>query len=65
MVADSWVWLQGPAAQRPGSSLYAARSVHIHVEGVAQAWANGRPQRPGPAPPTVQVDPPDGGRLAE
>eukprot|EP00969_Alexandrium_andersonii_P275317 12167501-Alexandrium_andersonii.AAC.1 len=20
MLADSWVWLQGPAAQRPGSS---------------------------------------------
>eukprot|EP00969_Alexandrium_andersonii_P172931 7644554-Alexandrium_andersonii.AAC.1 len=65
MVVDSWVRLQGPAAQRPGGFLYATRSVHIRVAGVVQAWANGRPERPGPAPPAVQIEPPDDGRLAE
>eukprot|EP00969_Alexandrium_andersonii_P200873 8873822-Alexandrium_andersonii.AAC.1 len=46
MLADSWVRLQGPAAQRPTGSWYATRSVHIRVEGAVQAWANGRHARP-------------------
>eukprot|EP00969_Alexandrium_andersonii_P190872 8432994-Alexandrium_andersonii.AAC.1 len=45
MLADSWVRLQGPAAQRPTKSWYATRSVHFRVEGVVQAWANGRRAR--------------------
>eukprot|EP00969_Alexandrium_andersonii_P367937 15471788-Alexandrium_andersonii.AAC.1 len=65
MLVDSWVRLQGPAAQRPTSSWYATRSVHFRVEGVVQAWANGRRSRPDAAAPTIHIDPPDDGRLAE
>eukprot|EP00969_Alexandrium_andersonii_P203101 8974917-Alexandrium_andersonii.AAC.1 len=65
MVADSRVRLQEPAAQMPGSSWHTTRSAHLCVEGVAQAWANGRPRKPEPAAPSAHVDPPDDGRLAE
>eukprot|EP00969_Alexandrium_andersonii_P162111 7164922-Alexandrium_andersonii.AAC.1 len=65
MLADSWARLQGPAAQRPTSSWYATRSIHFRSEGVVQAWANGRHARPGAATPTIHVDPPDDGCLAE
>eukprot|EP00969_Alexandrium_andersonii_P193376 8540486-Alexandrium_andersonii.AAC.1 len=65
MLADSWVRLQGPAAQRPSKSWYATRSVHFRVEGVVQAWANGRRARAEPEEPTIHVEPPDDGCRAE
>eukprot|EP00969_Alexandrium_andersonii_P095946 4237215-Alexandrium_andersonii.AAC.1 len=35
------------------------------MEGVAQAWANGRRSRPDAVAPAIHIDPPGDGRLAE
>eukprot|EP00969_Alexandrium_andersonii_P208537 9210510-Alexandrium_andersonii.AAC.1 len=64
MLADSWVRLQGPAAQRPTNSWCTTRSVHFRVEGVVQALANGRHARPEAAAAAIHIDPPDDGCLA-
>eukprot|EP00969_Alexandrium_andersonii_P059054 2602027-Alexandrium_andersonii.AAC.1 len=61
MLADSWVRLQGTAAQRPTESWYATRSVQFRVEGAVQAWANGRRARAEAEEAAVHVEPPDDG----
>eukprot|EP00969_Alexandrium_andersonii_P209292 9243289-Alexandrium_andersonii.AAC.1 len=65
LIADSWARLQGPAAQRPGSTWYATRAAHVRAEGVMQAWTNGRPGRPEAVAADEAVEPPSDGRRGE